>query len=475
MANQNYYQRQNDQQPNGFLVRGNTENDPPVRGKTPAPTGDEPTADQPQNYGGNTEPTQPAAPGPAANVDVTAPDVTQQVSDMIASGNLQRSPYYPQILANQQKLIALRAQPTYVNKKGETVRGMKDQNGRLQSGLRALVERLAHMGPTPDWGSFAAGLAGGAGAGVAGAIVPEWDEWSDRNREIQRLEEETQNMIKGAQAVSSLQSQEVNRQDKVIDNKRADQVFEQRVNENKLKNLREDKKALLTPIFQRGRYVQGENPQEDEALAKAGVILGDFDKTKKPVKVNGQWYEPIPGKPDEMRPVDGLPVDPDDEPITFMADGEKITASRKNYLSYKAPIVASQVAAQNKTAENDNKYQLDVAEIKGKIAAEDTAITSATKRLDEIGKLTGLEKIKAADEREKLEKELREARSNKAGFEARMNAMPKPPAVVGRTGGGAIPSVDEATFRKRLAVNGITDEAKQNELIAKARAEGIIK
>jgi hypothetical protein len=178
-----------------YLIRDtdvtNTGDIPPARTpvKAAPPSGDEPI-DQPggNQYGGNTNNTNtaPAAaqPNPASSVDVTQPNATKTVSDMLANGSLVNSPYYQQILANQQKLIALRAQPTYVNKRGETVNGMKDQDGRIRSGLKAVIENLAQPRQIRNWGDFGGMLAGGAGAGVAGAIVPEWNEQADRQREI---------------------------------------------------------------------------------------------------------------------------------------------------------------------------------------------------------------------------------------------------------------------------------------------------
>jgi hypothetical protein len=333
MAQPNFYTKRQTDTPQNFLSR---DGDQPKRIKAPQPTGEETVDNSGTNYGGNVD-DDPLSNiqtlGGVQQIDISQPDVTQQVSNMIANGSLMRSPYYAKILENQQKLIALRAQPTYVNKRGETVPGMKDQDGRLQSGLKAVVERLSRMGPTPDWGSLAAGVAGAASAGVAGAIAPEWNEWADRNREIQRLEQENARMIGEQRAVSGLETQETNRNLASERVKIQQQQLQMRKARTDVQNLNDTQKTALEPIMRRGYYYEGDNPDEDAKLKGLGIILPDFDNSRKPVNDNGVRKAWNP-QTRSYEPVEGVEADPDEQPMTFEVNGKQITASTKWFLNY---------------------------------------------------------------------------------------------------------------------------------------------
>jgi hypothetical protein len=420
MPKDSYYNRKQNPtgQPASYLTRG--ENDPPpARTKAPPSTGDE-TIDQPggENYGGNI----PEQTG-FREIDVTKRSVTDEVSRMISDGSLMRSPYYQQILENQQKLIALRANPTYVNKRGETVRGLKDQDGRMQSGLKAVVDRLSKPVATPDWASFGGYLAGGATAGVAGAVVPEWNEHADRNREIQRLENENARMITEARAVSQMQTQEVNRQE-------IGRRPEKEAAANKAKV-----DAATTAFNRRIEYLQ---KQQDFASGKAQLWTDPED---------GKIYRWFPNDPSKARePVmDPTTGEQDVDPrykwydVTSPVSGTRMRLQGKDLFAGESQVEASQVSAENKTNEAEYRWKQDDAELEGKIAAARTRISKAQKRLDEIAKLTGLEKIKSSDEAEKLRKEVRDEESDIAGWEARRKATPKPPEAKGRTGGSVVP------------------------------------
>jgi hypothetical protein len=297
--------------------------DVPPPGRTAPAAGDEPVGDN-TGYGGNTQQPPP---------DVSGPSVTDQVSTLLSNGTLMDSPYYQQILQNQQKLIALRAQPTYVNKHGQTVQGMKDEDGRLQSGLKAAVERLAHMGPVTNWTQLAAGVSGAAGAGVAGAIVPEWNEYADRDREIRRLEKENADMLKDSQGLSTIQGREVNQQMAAGRLKVQQGQLQERVARDKIQSMSEQQKQALAPIMSRGYYYEGDNPDEDQKLAGLGVILPDFDKTRKPMNDNGV-HKVWNAQTRSYEQAAGTDVDPDDQPIDFQVDGKPVTASTKWFINY---------------------------------------------------------------------------------------------------------------------------------------------
>jgi hypothetical protein len=326
-----------------YLIRDtdvtNTGDIPPVRTpvKAAPPSGDE-SIDQPggNQYGGNNNTnTAPAAaqPNPASSVDVTQPNATKTVSDMLANGSLVNSPYYQQILENQQKLIALRAQPTYVNKRGETVNGMKDQDGRIRSGLKAVIENLAQPRQIRNWGDLGGMLAGGAGAGVAGAIAPEWNEQADRQREIQRLENETEHMIHDVQQMGAITGREVNQNLALGRLQNSNAQLTERKARNSILNMKTEQQTALAPIMKRGYYYEGDNPDEDAKLKSLNIVLPDFDSSRKPINDNGvrKSWNPQTRSYEQQQ---GTDVDPDEQPMTFEVDGKPITASTKWFINY---------------------------------------------------------------------------------------------------------------------------------------------
>ena len=293
----------------------------------------------------------------------------EQLLAEVMSGALSGNPYFDKIRENQAKLIALRGMPTYVNKKGETVRGMRDEDGRLQSGLKALVARLATMGPTPDWGSFGAGLAGAASAGVTGAIMPEWNEWAERERQMQRLEQENEQLLgygqkdwqyrrEQAQLGLSAEKEAARQEQFNTRESRLNRQLDDRVSRNKILNLRDEQKMFLEPIMKRGYfYEEDTDPATLERMRALGIVLPDFDNRYKPQEQNGVWmgYNPETRKYEQ---VEGMPQDPDETPMTFMVDGEKITASAKHFLNYKAGLERQEKQQSFTASENEKNRNL---------------------------------------------------------------------------------------------------------------------
>jgi len=271
--------------------------------------------------------------------DFTAPDKTRQISDLLASGAL-NSPYFERIRQNQAKLIQLETMPVV------------DANGRGKSGLKALVEKLAESFdpryPVRGMGDVYARLTGAVVSGAGGAIVPEWDERADIEREKRRIQKENETLLEYGKADWQYQQQQatlgLNVEKQKTSQQRADAYVKQvddRIARNKILNLKDEQKSALEPIFKRGYYYEGDNPDEDAKLAGLKIILPDFDNTRKPMVENGVRKAWNP-ETREYEQVQGTEVDPDDVPLTFQVDGEKITASAKYFLNYKAQKEARQ-------------------------------------------------------------------------------------------------------------------------------------
>lgn len=316
---------------------------------------------------------EPEAQSPTSNVQSPPPTFTNEKSreellSEVMSGALSGNPYFDKIRENQTKLIALRAMPTYTNDKGEVKEGMKDKDGRLQSGLKALVARLATMGSTPDWNSLLSGAAGAASAGIAGAIAPEWNEWAERSRQMQTLSQENEQLLEFGQrdwqfrkeqaALGlNIDKEQARREQFETREDRLNRQLDDRVGRNKIMNLRDEQKMLLEPIFKRGYFYEEDTDDATKAkMRELGIVLSDFDNRHKPKQINGQWMEYNP-ETRSFEPSKGTPVDPDEVPMTFMVDGEKITASAKHFLNYKAGMERQEKQQQFTASENEKNRQ----------------------------------------------------------------------------------------------------------------------
>lgn len=217
---------------------------------------------------------------------VATDDTLTALSDSITNGSLQRSPYYQELLKTRDALIALKTQPTYVNKKGETVNGMEDKNGRLKSGLQAALERIgSYRGGFRSWGDVAGMLASGAGAGVGGAINSSWDEYQQRDNEIGRLEEKAKMLMSDVQFDSTMMNQQVARQNTMTDNNRADEQLKQRKRTDFYRGNKafDPTKATEAQVKQLAEF--GETPQS----------IGAYDFTKAEMKlINGITFKKNP-------------------------------------------------------------------------------------------------------------------------------------------------------------------------------------
>lgn len=301
--------------------------------------------------GGGGAVSPPAASSPQQN-PMTDLSTVKKVSDALANGSLMNSPLMQQIAANQAKLISLKMQPTYIDRSGKTVNGMKDMDGRWKSGLRAMLENLAQPGQTRDWGSLLAKVSGSISAGVTGAIVPEWDENVDRLREINKLEGETKDLMGMASWQSQMATADTNRENSQKRVAVSQGQLQERQARNSYLKVRDDQKSAVEPIFKRGYYYEGDNPEEDAKLAKMNIVLPDFDNSRKPIVDNGQRKAWNP-QTRTYEPIQGSEVDPDEVPMTFSIDGQNITASRKQFMGYAGAKERQQSQQKFQSTENE--------------------------------------------------------------------------------------------------------------------------
>jgi hypothetical protein len=197
---------------------------------------------------------------------------------------------FQQILANQAKITALKTQPT------------KDANGRFKSGLRALAEGLGkafdpRAGMIRNWGDFGVRLAGAGTQGAMGAILPDWDENADANRQIGDLNAENEQL--------SANAENAFRREMVVNKAQQDQEeFDARMRLNREKwtadqKLKEDKyrNELRKSFFTRNSSF---NPQtatdaQRRELAEFGETpesIGIYDNTNPNFKqIGGVTFE----------------------------------------------------------------------------------------------------------------------------------------------------------------------------------------
>lgn len=395
------------------------------RGTTPvaAPT------DQPQTANGKQAPMQV----PALNQPSPVGDLAQYLGTPIA-----QLPAFKAAMDARNKLVALDAMPTYTDKNGKVVTGMQDTNGRLQSGLKGLVGGLAHefdpaAGPVRSWGDLASRATYSISRGVAGAAVPEFDEWADRQRQKAILEQQAQDAEKALTVQEHALSADALNRYRSANTEIKQGSFEERKNQNAIKNLRADKKELLDPIMKRGWYYAGTDPDEDQKLADAGITLKNFDKRHPDITDGDGSRKTFDADQQAYVPTQGTTIDPDKKPIDLDIDGHHITTTLKTWLPYQGQVDASRVAADQKTEEAAYKDAGDRAELAGRIEKAQSDVEKAQQRLTEIGGMTGMDKIQAAPEVEKLNKEIRESQSDLAGWQARLKAMPAAPKFQGRT------------------------------------------
>lgn len=266
---------------------------------------------------------------PQPGQSVPTPDQVKDVANNIANPEL--SQHLQDLRA---RMIALQAPPTYVDKYGNTVSGSKDTNGRLRSGLKGMLSGLAQGGPVRDWADVLGNISRGIAAGATGAIVPEWDENIEREQEKQRLAQEIEQATKWAMTDAQLEYNRVRNETNLRRVSTAERQLQERIEARTIKDLHRDKSQALQAIFKRGFYYEGDNPEEDAMLQRLGIVLADFDSTKKPIQDTDGRRKAYNPQTRQYESIEGTAVDPDQQAVTFSVDGKTITTTARRFLGY---------------------------------------------------------------------------------------------------------------------------------------------
>lgn len=336
--------------------------------------------------------TAPGAPAYDPNAPSAADAQNAALRQSVAA------PYLAQMEANRKKIDALKTMP------------VTDKDGRTRSGIAAF---LLSLGENPqlrnvrDWGDLAKGLIYSTGRGVGGAIDKTWNERQKRDVQINKINQESEQLQNQAQDVLKLataQSAIDNRQS-TIDNRertqnRADSALEERRQSRKVKNLTDDKKILLKEVLSRAAFSRADaEKREPELIAKmdaADLDVEDFDHTKKRIYdkeagVYKDWnatsgqYEPLIG-------------DEGAEPkVAVLIDGEHLKLTPGQFANYKAQETKTNYDTAKADADNEQEFQDKLQKWQ----------SDEQKRSDEVGKLIndGNQKNTDAIEQENLAKD----------------------------------------------------------------------
>lgn len=347
------------------------------------------------------------------------------------SAVLQNSPILLKIRENEDKIRKLREMP------------VQDENGRMMSfanaGLQGLAEAFnpATMG---RGGNPMAGFAYAAGKAVGGLINKKWDEKQAIGRRMKDLYEENDYLTEQAKVEFDMQKQAA--QFGLQTEKAASQAelgkgrldiqrgqLEERKAQNQFGRLNADKQLELNKIFKRGFYYEGDDEDQDIKLKEMGIILPDFDTRLKPITDNGQRKAWNPVKR-EYEPIQGSDVDPDEEPVTFIVDGEEITASRKHFLNYKAQKERTATSQSWDATKMGYEAGQDQAKLRGDLAAANARSADISRQIADLDSqiATGnLDPTTAETRRNQLLSERIKADSEAAGIQTRISSTPKPP------------------------------------------------
>lgn len=240
------------------------------------------------------------------------------------------------------------------------------RNSRGKSALLGLIHNLSknpRLANAKDWGDVAGGVAYGLGGLAGGAIHDTWDEEKKRGEIIGGMQEEigrNEGQIKTEQQVANQNAQTAIRQQQVVlagqRQKKQGEMIDSRITRNEMQNLSAEQKTVLDPIFKRGYFYEDDVDEATKARMKAlGIVLADFDNRHKPVEQNGQWLE-YNVETRRYEPVQGVPTDPDDVPMTMNVGGKTMTASAKTFLGYLGQKEGREFQAEQK--EIDRKESL---------------------------------------------------------------------------------------------------------------------
>lgn len=301
----------------------------------------------------------------------------------------------------------------------------------VQNALEGISETYKHN-PRASWQEE---VAGGAGGAIGGAINKTWNEQRQHDIQLGDAEGEYKLLAGNDKIEAGLDDT----QSKI--NQRADA---EKLAGQKLVGTQYDqsvKRALAKVKF---GYKKGANPALDKELERYGIDIDEYNPNKKTfwqgqnymkIDVNGRA---VPVKDDDGKPI----VDPVRAPVTIdLGNGQKFTVPQTTGFTGMAAIKASEVAAENKTAEDQYKDTDKNAELSGKIEGARSTAKQAEDRIAEINAMADddVNKIDAAKELPELRRAAREARSKQTEYETERKKRAKVPTTKSRRSGVVVP------------------------------------
>ncbi len=318
------------------------------------------------------------------------------------------------------------------------------------------------------------GIPGAIGGGIAGAIDPNTDEKYVNRIRLGGLEEQHAAQSKMADENLARTHKQAQIDTIPIDDEHRKTALEIQKENAANRKLTSERNSTLRQLGLMKRYKHGESPDFDTKLESLGIEQPDFEPDK---KIKPRYWEPSTGKLmtfDEY----GATI-----PVTRPDGTEIIAGSRKEVESggytvmpgtarmADAQVEGSQVTATNETLKNEREYKITIAKLDSKIASSNARISSIKNSLSALENLTGIEKLKSADQKTQLQKELREEEAEFAGYKREKELTPKPVEVQGRTGLN-VGNYSEQQFRQIFK----DKTPQQLEILVKnAKAQGIIK
>ncbi len=196
-----------------------------------------------------------------------------------------------------------------------------------------------------------------------------------------------------------------------------------------------ERNSVLSQVRTMKRYKKGENERFDSQLEALGVEQPDFEPDK---KIQPRYWDAKTGK--------YMTFDENGATVAVLTpDGKEIINDSRREVTYdgfavsqgaalnaKTQVEVGKVTATNQTNNDNEKHKEKVADLSGKIATSTSRVQNLKTELTRLDGLTGLEKLKAMSEKPNLQKELRDAESELAGFETELKNLPKPAATVSR-------------------------------------------
>lgn len=373
-----------------------------------------PVNDPLQKYGPVPPESTPAAEVPVVQKTSMNPPAEQPVAAQAPTAptapTVVRDPYQGRIQQAEQEIERL-STPTD-----------KSEDSRLRSGLEGAMRGLAEyfnpqFGIVRNWDEFFARLAGAGGSGVGGAINDKWDEEDQR---LRKLDEQKRRL-------GELQAGQKNQQDTLFRNKQMENLERDDQRAVEQFAVREQNKVLM----EQRRFDNRIKQMNRQAEIDGNKWKTDIDEQGRVWKLFADGRrEPMPD-PDDPSKQDISPEHRLYETYSPLT-GTMIQVKGGQLLTSETQLRASQVSAENRTADNEYQDGVRAAELRGKIAGATARIAEIDRQLATLTNVDPQEETQEEFARkEKLTAERRAAAAEKAQYEGTLKNLPKRQAVQG--------------------------------------------